>query len=306
MSGHQANLTGLPTVSVVIAAFAMERWNDLQEAVTSVRTQTIRVLETIVVIDQNATLLERTQCELPDIIVIPNVGSRGASGARNSGVAASHGEVVAFLDDDAFASANWLESLLRHFLDPDVVGVGGRMIPLWAGSRPRWFPQEFDWAVGASYRGMPEKAAPVRNVWGCNMAIPRRVFDRIGGFREDIGKAGHVPARKTPTFVCAPPQRSPREPGFMSRLGSLATVYRSSAPPSATFFTGVFMKDGGRRRWLPLTVQAKALLRNDYTLAVCFPRELPVASGMRYAVIYRKECEASPSRPDSLSRWPVS
>ena len=81
---------------------------------TSVRTQTIRVLETIVVVDHDAILLERTQCELPDIIVIPNVGGRGASGAGNSGVAASHGEVVAFLDDDAFASANWLESLLRH------------------------------------------------------------------------------------------------------------------------------------------------------------------------------------------------
>src|ERR1700751_5873220 len=98
----------------------MERWNDLQEAVASVRAQTIPVLETIVVIDHNATLLDRMQRELPDIIVIPNVGSRGAAGARNSGVAASHGEVVAFLDDDAVASGNWLESLLCHFVDPDL------------------------------------------------------------------------------------------------------------------------------------------------------------------------------------------
>jgi glycosyltransferase involved in cell wall biosynthesis len=201
LSGYQASLTGFPTVSVVIAAFAMERWNDLQEAVASVRAQTIRVLETIVVIDHNATLLDRTQREFPDIIVIPNVGSRGAAGARNSGVAASHGEVVAFLDDDAVAAANWLESLLRHFVDPDVVGVGGSMIPLWPGSRPRWFPHEFDWAVGASYRGMPEKAARVRNVWGCNMAILRRAFDRVEGFREDIGKVG-IRSRPEDTDLC--------------------------------------------------------------------------------------------------------
>jgi GT2 family glycosyltransferase len=191
----------LPTVSVVIAAFTMERWSDLQEAVASVRAQTIRVLETIVVIDHNATLLDRMQRELPDIIVIPNVGNRGAAGARNSGVGASHGEVVAFLDDDAVASANWLESLLRHFVDRDVVGVGGRMIPLWAGSRPRWFPHEFDWAVGASYRGMPEKAERVRNVWGCNMAIRRHVFDSIGGFREDLSKVG-VRSRPEDTDLC--------------------------------------------------------------------------------------------------------
>lgn len=201
MSGYQANLTGLPTVSVVIAAFATERWTNLQEAVASVRAQTIRVLETIVVIDHNATLLDRMQRELLDIIVIPNSGSRGAAGARNSGVAASHGEVVAFLDDDAVASADWLESLLRHFEDQDVVGVGGRMIPLWASSRPRWFPPEFDWAVGASYYGMPEKAARVRNVWGCNMAIRRHVFDSIAGFREDIGKVG-ARSRPEDTDLC--------------------------------------------------------------------------------------------------------
>lgn len=201
MSGYQANPAGLPTVSVVIAAFTMERWNDLQEAVASVRAQTIGVLETIVVIDHNVALLERTQRELPDIIVIPNVGSRGASGTRNSGVAASHGEVMAFLDDDAVASTTWLESLLRHFVDPDVVGVGGRTIPLWPGSRPRWFPREFDWAVGASYHGMPEKAERVRNVWGCNMAILRSVFDKIGGFREDFGKVG-VRSRPEDTDLC--------------------------------------------------------------------------------------------------------
>jgi glycosyltransferase involved in cell wall biosynthesis len=201
LSGYQANLTDLPTVSVVIAAFAMERWNNLQEAVASVRAQTIWVLETTVVIDHNATLLDRAKRELPDIIVIPNVGSRGASGARNSGVAASHGEVVAFLDDDAVASANWLESLLRHFVDPHVVGVGGKMIPLWSGSRPRWFPHEFDWTVGASYRGMPEQAAQVRNVWGCNMAISRHVFDRIGGFREGLSKVG-ARSRPEDTDLC--------------------------------------------------------------------------------------------------------
>jgi glucosyl-dolichyl phosphate glucuronosyltransferase len=201
LSGDQANLTGLPTVSVVIAAFATERWNDLRQAVASVEVQTIRVMETIVVIDHNANLLDRAQRELSNVIVIPNVGRRGVSGARNSGVAASHGEVVAFLDDDAVASANWLESLLHHFVDPDVVGVGGRTRPIWPGSRPRWFPYEFDWAVGASYRGMPEKAARVRNVWGCNMAISRHVFDGIGGFREDFGKVG-ARSRPEDTDLC--------------------------------------------------------------------------------------------------------
>ena len=159
MSNDQAVLAGLPTVSVVTAAFAMGRWDGLREAVASIRAQTVQVLETIVVIDHNPALLDQAQRELAGVVVVPNTRRRGASGARNSGVAASRGQVVAFLDDDAVASCTWLEALLVHFADPYVVGVGGRVVPLWEGSRPRWFPQEFDWTVGGSYRGMPEKAA---------------------------------------------------------------------------------------------------------------------------------------------------
>jgi glycosyltransferase involved in cell wall biosynthesis len=182
--------TRVPTASVVIAAFSMKRWDDLCQAVASVQAQTIPVLETIVVIDHHPALLERARSELVGVTVIANASDRGASGARNTGVAASHGELVAFLDDDAVASPGWLEALRSHLTDERVVGVGGRLDPLWATSRPRWFPPEFDWAVGASYLGMPMRAEPVRNVWGNNMAIRRQVFDMIGGFRADFGKVG--------------------------------------------------------------------------------------------------------------------
>jgi colanic acid/amylovoran biosynthesis protein len=190
LSKDQANPAGGPTISVVTAAFAMERWDGLCQAMASIRAQTVRVLETIVVIDHNPDLLDRARRELPGVVVVPNLRERGASGARNSGVAASRGDVVAFLDDDAAASPSWLEIMLPHFAEPGVVGVGCRVVPVWAGSRPRWFPPEFDWAVGGSYRGMPESAAPVRNVWTCGMAISRSVFEAIGGFRDDFGKVG--------------------------------------------------------------------------------------------------------------------
>jgi glycosyltransferase involved in cell wall biosynthesis len=191
----------LSTVSVVIAAFSSERWDCLRDAVASVRAQTRPALETVVVIDHNPALLARAGNELHGVRVIPNGGARGASGARNTGVAASRGDVLAFLDDDARASAGWLEALLPHFADPDVVGAGGRIDPLWAGSRPRWFPREFDWTIGASYRGMPAQAGPVRNVWSGNMAIRRGAFEAAGGFREDFGKVG-TRARPEDTDLC--------------------------------------------------------------------------------------------------------
>ena len=88
-----------------------------------------------------------------------------------------------------------------HFADPAVAGVGGRVDPLWATARPNWFPGEFDWTVGASYSGMPEPTAQVRNVWSNNMALRRAAFDAAGGFREDFGKVGAA-SRPEDTELC--------------------------------------------------------------------------------------------------------
>jgi Glycosyl transferase family 2 len=189
------------TASVVIAAFSSERWDSLRAAVDSVAAQDRPALETIVVIDYNPDLLRRARCELDGVTVVQNTRTRGASCARNSGVAYSRGDIVAFLDDDAEATPGWLSGLIPHFANVDVAGAGGRLYPLWATRQPRWFPGEFGWAVGASYAGMPERPARVRNVWAGNMAVRREAFEAVGGFREDFGKVGKV-SRPEDTDLC--------------------------------------------------------------------------------------------------------
>jgi hypothetical protein len=98
--------------------------------------------------------------------------------------------VIAFIDDDAIAAPDWLENLYAPYTNPNVAGVGGSIEPLWLGGRPRWFPAEFNWVVGCSYRGMPESATPVRNLIGCNMSYRREVFDAVGDFQSALGAAG--------------------------------------------------------------------------------------------------------------------
>jgi glycosyltransferase involved in cell wall biosynthesis len=128
---------------------------------------------------------------LPQARIVTNSGKRGLSDARNSGVRASLGSIIAFLDDDAAADEHWLRHLADGYADPRAVGVGGAIVPDWAaGGAPAWFPDEFAWVVGCSYRGVPTERAAVRNLIGCNMSFRREAFDAVGGF--EIGRAGKL------------------------------------------------------------------------------------------------------------------
>jgi O-antigen biosynthesis protein len=202
--------TEAPTVSVIIAAYTEDRWPDTVKAVASALCQSPRPLEVILVIDHNPGLAQRARAKwgrVRRVTILENVGPKGASGARNTGVLSSQGEIVVFLDDDAFAAPEWLRSLCQHFSDAKVVGVGGGITPQWPGTRPRWFPQEFDWVVGGSYAGMPKAAAPIRNVWTGSMAIRRSAFDAVGGFRESFGRT-HRAYGPEDTDLCLRVQRA--------------------------------------------------------------------------------------------------
>src|SRR6266568_2992580 len=130
-------------ISVIICAYTEDRWNDLVAAIWSVQQQTLPPEEIIVVIDHNPGLLKRAREQLPGTIVMENIEAQGLSGARNSGIAVARSQIVAFLDDDAIAAPDWIERLIVCYTDPHVVGVGGKIEPLWIGMRPSWFPDEF-------------------------------------------------------------------------------------------------------------------------------------------------------------------
>jgi GT2 family glycosyltransferase len=196
---------------VIVCAYTDRRWDDLLAAVESVAAQTVAPLETIVVADHNPALLDRVRRRLPAVRALGNSARRGLSGARNSGIAVARGDVIAFLDDDAVAEPDWLERLLVPYADPAVIGVGGAVEPLWERHRPRFMPDEFDWVVGCTYRGMPPGREPVRNVIGANMSLRRSVFAAIGGFRTDVGRVGTRPLGCEETELCIRARR--RLPG---------------------------------------------------------------------------------------------
>jgi glucosyl-dolichyl phosphate glucuronosyltransferase len=182
-------------MSVVICAYTTDRWAQIQEAVRSVLDQDHAAYEVLLVVDHCPSLLALAQetFAASEVRVIANVGPKGLSGARNTGTAAATGHVVVFLDDDAVAQPGWLAGHARHYQDPAVLGVGGRVLPAWESAAPGWFPVEFGWVVGCSYLGQPTVTAPVRNPIGANMSFRRPVIEAVGGFATSLGRVGTSP-----------------------------------------------------------------------------------------------------------------
>jgi glycosyltransferase involved in cell wall biosynthesis len=180
-----------PSISVVICVYTEDRWDQICAAIESVRAQSVPSAELILAVDYNEALYARLTDTQPGAIVIRNSDVKGLSGGRNTAASVAKGEIIAYLDDDAIADSDWLKYLTEDFEDPEITGVGGLTLPDWQTKRPRWMPEEFYWVVGANYLGLPPSGAPVRNLFGGNMALRREVFDLVpGGFNTGIGRSG--------------------------------------------------------------------------------------------------------------------
>ncbi len=112
--------------------------------------------------------------------------NRGLSSARNMGWQASTGEIVAYIDDDAYPDPHWLDYLVHCFNKYDVVGVGG----------PNLAPPGDGPIADCVYNapGGPVHvlltARVAEHIPGCNMAFRRSALEAVGGFDPCFRTAG--------------------------------------------------------------------------------------------------------------------
>jgi glucosyl-dolichyl phosphate glucuronosyltransferase len=220
--GAGAVRQGTCLVSVVVCAYTLNRWDDLAAAVQSLQQQSRPPAEIIIVSDHNPRLYTRVAAVWPDVVALENEERQGLSGARNTGVRAARGEIIAFMDDDAVAERDWLRQLVVAYDDPSVLGVGGAILPHWDLRRPGWFPEEFDWVVGCTYKGMPLARARQRNLIGANMSFRRELFAAAGDFQTDMGRIGTRPLGCEETELCI--RGAQRLPGTQYVYEPLAKV----------------------------------------------------------------------------------
>ena len=191
------------TTSVIICCYADERFNDILEAVASVRRQVPPPEEIILAVDNNRGLFQRLRRTMDSSVrVMLHEGTCGLSATRNAGIGLAQGDLVAFLDDDAVAEPEWLGRLIELFRDPDVVAAGGTAVLLWAKGRPSWFPEELDWTIGGSLNWLPAERTVVRNPHGFNMCFRREVFNVVGGFAVEIGGIRETPRGGEEAELC--------------------------------------------------------------------------------------------------------
>jgi GT2 family glycosyltransferase len=107
----------------------------------------------------------------------------GIAGGRNAGVPHARGELLFFLDDDAsLASDDTLARIAEKFGDRHLGLLQPRVAPI-AGGQPRR-----DW-VPRLRAGDPTRSSDVTAVWEGAVAIPRRVFDEVGGWPAEFRHA---------------------------------------------------------------------------------------------------------------------
>ncbi|MDD6030168.1 MAG: glycosyltransferase [Kiritimatiellae bacterium] len=173
-----------PFVSVVIACPG-DSWM-LQECLKALDGQTWRDFEVVVLPDG--------EMSLPgfgfDLKCLPTGKVRPAE-KRNLGIAAAKGEVVAFIDDDAYPEAHWIEHAVKYFSDPEIGGVGGPGVtPPGDGFLAKAGGRVYENVlVSGSYRYRYVGGRVLRDVDdypSCNLFVRTDLLRRFGGYRTDF------------------------------------------------------------------------------------------------------------------------
>ncbi|WP_223066909.1 glycosyltransferase [Paenibacillus caui] len=190
--------TNLPSLSIVVCTY--NRSVLLRKTLESLKSLDDLDRIEVIVVDNRSTddteevvrrFIKRNRLTIQCTYIFEE--TQGLSAARNAGIAAARGEIVAFLDDDAIPCREWIVTILSFFEDnPDVAAMGGKIRPFFESERPKWLvgPFELPYTIvnlGDSVKEYPASMHP----YGANMAIRKEAF-KGGMFPLELGRKGNL------------------------------------------------------------------------------------------------------------------
>ena len=172
-----------PKVSVVICAYNAER--TMRQCLESLRRIDYPDFEVIIVDDGSRDATRQIAAEFPEFRLIrqPN---KGLSVARNVGLHAALGEIIAYTDSDCVVDPHWLTLMIRAMAEGRLDGCGG----------PNYAPHEDGWVEGcvAASPGAPCHVLigddRAEHLAGCNMLFRKAALEDVGGFDPQFSAAG--------------------------------------------------------------------------------------------------------------------
>lgn len=244
-AGDGAPGDGAPAVSVIVPVY--RHWDLVPGLLAALAAQDFRDFEILLV--DNAPGEGRPELDLPGNARILDCATPGSYAARNAGVAAARGRILAFTDADCLPDPGWLAALAAAETGPERLLAGPVRMTTLGPSPSRWEAYDL-------IRGIPQ-ARYVRLGYAAtaNLAVPAPVFARLGGF--DAGRlsggdaafcrragAAGIPIALVEGAVVAHPARASWEElarkarrvkggqiGGGSRLSRLVWLVRTLTPP---------------------------------------------------------------------------
>jgi glycosyltransferase involved in cell wall biosynthesis len=186
----------MPKLSIIICTYNREKY--LYDALKSIAENDFSVEKyEIVLVNNNSTDRTEAECErfqhdFPQVNFRYFVEkNQGLSYARNKGIEESTGEMLIFLDDDAFVGKNYLENLTEYLsLHPEMSAFGGKITPVFeSGKTPAWLSVWSNSFVSALDKGKSVKeftsaSYPI----GANMGFYKKCLEKTGNFNVELGR----------------------------------------------------------------------------------------------------------------------
>lgn len=271
-ASDQSDQPGRSDPSAAVAVITYCRPDFVRTCLEHLAAQTRPADETLVIDASPDARTREVVRDFPSVRYLHSDAGPGTMAtSRAMALAATACDVLVFLDDDAYADADWLEHLLLPYADPAVAAVGGRARNGQPGEETEGLDQIGqllpDGRLTGHFAADPGRDLDVDHLLGANMSIRRRVLLDLGGIRDyypgtclreesdmflRVRAAGHrivYTPRAVVTHVAAPYARGRRFDlryhyyGHRNHVVLLTSTLGTADPRTRRYVAGVLRDD---------------------------------------------------------------